>query len=163
MTTLENMSQSYPTPLLSPISASWPKSTWDSSDGPGLARSDSAGAATATPSTPSIWRSTHILDRSERVQLRGAARGLNIYDLGWKRNILSVLAPDLSFNRHRLGKRRRLKSLLLVLWPLTDPPAGGDEFEYDDNTLEKLKNLTRKLRLSDEAAEAQEGMWEDDA
>jgi hypothetical protein len=86
--------------------------------------------------------------------LREAASKLNVYDLGWRRNIMSVLALNETM-------RYRMSSLLTLAWPLTAPPAGGEAFDYDDDKLEKLRRLTRRLRLSDMAAEADEDMWED--
>jgi hypothetical protein len=67
---------------------------------------------------------------------------------------MSVLAPNET-------RRYRLSSILTLAWPLTAAPAGGEAFDYDDDKLEKLRRLTRRLRLADRAAEADEDMWED--
>ena len=132
LTTLENMSHSFPTALLDDTAQDEPSHT---------------------PITTS-WRPDHLLDRSERMRLREAASELNVYDLGWRRNIMSVLAPNET-------RRYRLSSILTLAWPLTAAPVGGEAFDYDDDKLEKMRRLTRRLRLADRAAEADEDMWED--
>ena len=63
MTTLENLTHSYPSALLP----------------------DSPGTMTRT------WKPDHLLTRSERYRLRVEASEINVYDLGWRRNLRNLL------------------------------------------------------------------------
>ena len=55
------------------------------------------------------WRGNHLLNRPERVRLREEASALNVYDLGWRRNIRELLI--------RSGQRG-VTSYLSCFWPL---------------------------------------------
>jgi len=60
----------------------------------------------------SEWRGDHLLSRPERVRLRQEASQLNVYDLGWRRNIEDIL----------LGTGRKRKGLFgyfMAFWPLS--------------------------------------------
>lgn len=121
MTTLEQISHTYPSALL-PVRP----------------------AASDTGTTPlSTWKPDHLLTRAERHRLFDEARNINVYDIGWRKNILQVLVGDVSRSR-RASKR----SWAVALWPLA-PSSNGDghEFEYDETKLERLRRLTEDLRL----------------
>ncbi len=77
MTTLENLTHSYPSALLP--------------DSP-------------EPSERK-WKPEHMLTRMERYRLRHEASEINVYDLGWRRNLRGLL----------VGKKG---SLLRAFWPL---------------------------------------------
>lgn len=81
-TTLEDITNEVPAVLLS---------AEDHADGP-----------------PREWRGDHLLSRPERVRLRSEASKLNVYDLGWRRNLASIFCPG-----HQVTPR----ILLACLWP----------------------------------------------
>lgn len=59
-------------------------------------------------SQPIQWKGDHLLSRAERVRLRDEASSLNVYDLGWRRNLKSIFCPDRSMS---------VKLLPACLWP----------------------------------------------
>ena len=117
ITTLENMTHSYPSALLLEASG-------------GVSSSRSAANGNGT------WKPDHLLTRQERSRLRREARDINVYDLGWRRNLQSV------FGR---------QSMWAWMWPIsrTSPSwdrEGGHFFEVDEIKLDRLRHLTRELR-----------------
>lgn len=62
MTTLENITHSYPSALLPD-----------------------------NPDTPQSWKPDHLLTRLERYRLRREASEINVYNLGWRRNLRGLL------------------------------------------------------------------------
>jgi hypothetical protein len=56
------------------------------------------------------WRGDHLLSRPERVRLREEASALNVYDLGWRRNIREVFMRS---------SQKGLRGYVTCLWPLT--------------------------------------------
>ncbi|WWD22188.1 hypothetical protein CI109_106679 [Kwoniella shandongensis] len=122
-TTLENITHSYPSVLLD------------------IPPSPTNGHDTLQ------WKPDHMLTRWERQRLRHEARDINVYDLGWRRNLKTIFVANADSDE-RLGMRRFLRAV----WPLEgrksdrlDRPA-GHFFEYDATKLEKLKILTIELR-----------------
>nr|KIR44131.1 hypothetical protein I312_06664 [Cryptococcus bacillisporus CA1280] len=91
------------------------------------------------------------------------AQGINVYDLGWRRNLKEVFFGNDS-HRHRgsdLGdggwdedndKRVTIGMALGAMWPSKigydmSAPIAGHVFPYDPCALEQLKMLSEKLRL----------------
>ncbi|KAK6903917.1 hypothetical protein I203_107428 [Kwoniella mangroviensis CBS 8507] len=111
-TTLENITHSYPSALLDGI----PK-----------------GAQ---------WKADHLLTRSERNRLRWEAREINVYDLGWRKNLKILF----------LGEERDITMLGVIqaLWPTGRPSRydrrSGHFFAYNPHKFEKLRDLTMELR-----------------
>ncbi|KAM0789703.1 hypothetical protein ACM66B_006563 [Microbotryomycetes sp. NB124-2] len=100
------------------------------------------GGAKVTPSRstsrthdgPSVhFRPDHDLTRQERWQLEKANSKLNIYDLGWKRNLSEIFG----------GWDERWSWLLPVGWP----PGDGTTFPINRDKLEKLRQITADIRL----------------
>jgi palmitoyltransferase len=81
LTTLENLSYSGPSVLLDHAKSS----------------------GRAGPAMPSAWKPDHLLSRDQRNRLRREARGINVYDLGWRQNIKAVFGD---------------RSPFLALWPM---------------------------------------------
>jgi len=81
-TTLENLSYSYPSVLLETAE-------------------DGAGGTDGRQ-----WKPDHLLSRSDRNRLRREARDINVYDLGWRRNLRSIFGD---------------RSTFLALWPTVRP------------------------------------------
>ncbi|ORX34461.1 DHHC palmitoyltransferase-domain-containing protein [Kockovaella imperatae] len=92
--------------------------------------------------TSARWTPDHLLTREERVRLRREARHINVYDLGWKKNLAQIFGKG---------------TLLSSLWPLSRPAANyetdaGHFYPVDEEKLEGLKRLTRELRFRDNAS-----------
>jgi palmitoyltransferase len=81
MTTLESISFTYPSVLL------------DASD----------HLSSGLGGDKRRWKPDHLLTREERNRLRREARGINVYDLGFKENIRSVFGD---------------RSKFLAFWPM---------------------------------------------
>lgn len=58
------------------------------------------------------WRGDHLLGRDERVGLRNEASALNVYDMGWRRNLKSIFCPDQQIS---------IRVISLCLWPPARP------------------------------------------
>lgn len=123
MSTLEQMSYTHPSALLPPPHSSTPHPD------PTI--------------THTNWKPDHLLTRNERRRLSEEARDINVYDLGWKRNIKQVLLGDDHALRTRTGM-----FVWRAIWPLAAARNGdGHGFEYDEDKLERLRRLTKELRL----------------
>ena len=72
MTTLENLTYSYPSVLLS-----------DS-------QSNDTSGSSSRHGSQMAWKPDHLLTRDERNRLRRDARSINVYDRGWRRNLDSI-------------------------------------------------------------------------
>ncbi|WWC87072.1 uncharacterized protein L201_001958 [Kwoniella dendrophila CBS 6074] len=112
-TTLENITHSYPSALLDEI----PK-----------------GAQ---------WKADHLLTRSERNRLKWEAREINVYDLGWRKNLKNLF----------FGSDHRRISIIRMfgtLWPTGRPNKSdrraGHFFAYNPRNFDKLRDLTLELR-----------------
>jgi palmitoyltransferase len=88
MTTLENLTHSYPSVLLESEAPGHAGTGFpDSSD-----RVDSKTKTRRNGGDPAPkWRPDHLLTRQERTRLRREARRINVYDKGWRVNILEIL------------------------------------------------------------------------
>ncbi|EJT50853.1 vacuole protein [Trichosporon asahii var. asahii CBS 2479] len=98
---------------------------------------------------PGAWRPDHILTRPERTRLRREAREINVYDLGWARNVRQVMVGDATLPAASWGEWAR--DVARAAWPLTPPRmqkyARGHVFAHDRDALRDLKALTREVRL----------------
>lgn len=98
---------------------------------------------------PGAWRPDHILTRPERTRLRREAREINVYDLGWPRNVRQVMVGDASSPAATWGDWAR--DAARAAWPLSRPKAHkygrGHVFAHDGDALRELKALTREVRL----------------
>lgn len=103
-TTLEEMHRSVPTALLDP---------------PTRALLETLGDRGSRNRTPGAWRPDHILTRPERNRLREGARGINVYDIGWRRNLRSVLVGEDALPPTTW--RGSLDEVLGAMWPLSRP------------------------------------------
>jgi palmitoyltransferase len=63
-----------------------------------------------SPEGQAGWRGDHLLTRPERLRLREEVSALNVYNLGWMRNIRTVLLGS--------DRRRGVPVYLRALWPL---------------------------------------------
>ncbi|OXC85204.1 vacuolar protein [Cryptococcus neoformans] len=142
MTTLESITHSYPTSLLSPLPPSHDTS----------------------PSSP--FPSASKLPYKQRQSLSRKAQAINVYDLGWRRNLKQVFFASHSNHRARgpdhpgdgrrcedANKRMTIGMILGAMWPTNigydqSHPLAGHVFPYDPCALEQLKTLTEKLRSS---------------
>ena len=106
---------------------------------------------------PGAWRPDHILTRPERTRLRREAREINVYDLGWARNVRQVMVGDATLPAASWGDWAR--DVAHAAWPLTPPRmqkyARGHVFAHDRDALRDLKALTREVRLGLGEAEAE--------
>lgn len=106
------------------------------------------------------WRGDHLLSRAERIKLRSEATALNVYDLGWKRNLGSIFLPDRPLTVFTffscfwpIGRsQERCVNTPHPLWAvcLLDRQniSGGHHFEHDPTKLERLRELTVELRFA---------------
>ncbi|KAK8846875.1 hypothetical protein IAR55_005965 [Kwoniella newhampshirensis] len=114
-TTLENITHSYPSVLLDIV-----------------------------PDDSHQWKPDHLLTRREKQKLRYEAREINVYDMGWRKN-LSVLF----LGQSAASKQGWWGKIARAMWPVNrkdDQGFGGHYFEYDEEKLERLKLLTMELR-----------------
>lgn len=81
LTTLENLSYTGPSVMLDKVKSS-------------------GGRQAGRVST---WKPDHLLSRDERNRLRREARRINVYDLGWRKNIKAVFGD---------------RSTILAFWPM---------------------------------------------
>ncbi|KIR97642.1 vacuolar protein [Cryptococcus deuterogattii 2001/935-1] len=140
MTTLESITHSYPTSLLFSL------------------------PLRPAPPSHSHSPSRQKLSYKERQSLSQKAQGINVYGLGWRRNLKEVFFGN-DDNRHRgsdLGhggwdedndKRVTIGMILGAMWPSKigydkSDPLAGHVFPYDPCALEQLKMLSEKLRSS---------------
>nr|XP_019047369.1 hypothetical protein I302_03982 [Kwoniella bestiolae CBS 10118]OCF26299.1 hypothetical protein I302_03982 [Kwoniella bestiolae CBS 10118] len=111
-TTLENITHSYPSALLDEI----PR-----------------GAQ---------WKADHLLTRSERNRLKWEAREINVYDLGWRKNVKNMFFGE--------DGHITVMSAIMALWPTGRPSRydrrSGHFFAYNSDNFEKLRDLTLELR-----------------
>ncbi|WVQ84850.1 hypothetical protein IAT38_007007 [Cryptococcus sp. DSM 104549] len=142
MTTLENITHAYPTALFDelPTSHAAPPST-----------SPTGSYSAASRPSPPRWKSDHLLTRRERQRLRWEAREINVYDLGWRRNLF-----DLFF---RGESRVTAWGVVRAVWPLAGrvdrlDKRPGHFFAHDEKAYAKLKDLTMELRYGVERADA---------
>ncbi|WVF69853.1 hypothetical protein IAT40_004634 [Kwoniella sp. CBS 6097] len=111
-TTLENITHSYPSALLD------------------------------TPPKGRSWKADHLLTRAERFRLREEAREINVYDLGWKRNLRDLMIGG----EGRIGRFGWIKAFFPVGRPMRFDGRAGHYFAYDAEKLDRLKELTAELR-----------------
>lgn len=142
LTTLEHMTHTYPHWLMAELDGSAPHSSTNLAD----PRSASFSSA-----------NDHLLSRSDRHRLRRQARDVNVWDLGWRRNLrILFVGPTGSF-QDQPGPVR-VMNILRGLWPLSKVEkrfvlsasatvASGHEFVYDDVKLDRLRWITNELRL----------------
>nr|ODN93332.1 hypothetical protein L203_00603 [Cryptococcus depauperatus CBS 7841] len=126
MTTLENITHSYPTALLDiPLSPS------------------EEGVILSPFGQKTEWKPDHKLTRRERLHLRYEAQEINVYDLGVCRNLRELFFGEDIVNILNVGK---------ALWPGCRPRSqiydkqAGHFHSYDPSSLAKLKELTLELR-----------------
>jgi hypothetical protein len=97
-----------------------------------------------TAASQPTWKPDHLLTRHDRRRLSDEARDINVYDLGWRRNIVQTLLGD----NHNRRRRRGVIGLFSAIWPLSPARNGnGHDFEYDEEQLGRLRRLTEELRL----------------
>ncbi|GMK59485.1 hypothetical protein CspeluHIS016_0800910 [Cutaneotrichosporon spelunceum] len=133
-TTLEDMNRLPPAALLDPETRS---------------RLEALGERGSRRRTPGAWRPDHILTRNERNKLREEARSLNVYNVGWRNNLRSVMVGD---GATPSSSWRELVHNIVTganpLAPLKRKQYGpGHFFPHDPATLESLRNLTREMRV----------------
>lgn len=142
LTTLEHMTHTYPHWLMSALDGSAPPQPESQSE---------------PPSVPFASADDHLLSRSDRHRLRRQARDLNVWDLGWRRNLRTLFIGPVGSLQDPTGPVRVL-DVLLGLWPLSKVEkrfgisasatvAAGHEFVYDDVKLDRLRWITNELRL----------------
>ncbi len=99
--------------------------------------------------TPGAWRPDHILTRNERTKLRDEARSINVYDVGWRTNLRSVMVGDGA--PAATSWRQLAHNILAGANPLAPPRrkryGSGHFFPHEPATLERLRQLTREMRV----------------
>ncbi|WVQ75712.1 hypothetical protein IAR50_005342 [Cryptococcus sp. DSM 104548] len=135
-TTLENITHSYPSALFDlPPSQLTPFPSSPRTPG-----RPSYSSSRPVPQPPR-WRPDHMLTRRERERLRYEAKKIDVYDLGWRKNLKSVFLGDEVVS---------VWSILKAMWPrmsrLEDARA-GHYFEFDAHAFKKLKDVTMELRF----------------
>ncbi|BEI87203.1 hypothetical protein CcaverHIS002_0705490 [Cutaneotrichosporon cavernicola] len=133
-TTLEDMNRLPPAVLLDPGTR---------------ARLEELGERGSRRRTPGAWRPDHILTRNERIKLRDEARSINVYNVGWRANLRSVMVGDGAVPS---GSWRELaQNIMTGANPLAAPRrkryGPGHFFPHDPAMLENLRNLTREMRV----------------
>ncbi|SCZ97873.1 BZ3500_MvSof-1268-A1-R1_Chr3-3g06426 [Microbotryum saponariae] len=94
----------------------------------------------ASDSRPAHYRSeNHAMSREDRKRLDEAQGRLNIYDLGWKRNLRQVMGESWKEWFVPFG------------WPAGD----GHSFPVDQEQLDQLRNITLLIRSGQHHAHAQ--------
>ncbi|KDE07225.1 hypothetical protein MVLG_02448 [Microbotryum lychnidis-dioicae p1A1 Lamole] len=94
----------------------------------------------ASDSRPAHYRSeNHAMSREDRKRLEQAQGRLNIYDLGWKRNLKQVMGESWKEWFVPFG------------WPAGD----GHSFPVDQEQLDQLRNITLLIRSGQHHAHAQ--------
>ncbi|ODN79254.1 hypothetical protein L202_03269 [Cryptococcus amylolentus CBS 6039] len=161
-TTLENITHSYPSALLDLPSPHSPSSPSSSSPQPGDRNTSSSRQSYPEPGR---WKPDHMLTRRERERLRHDAKEINVYDLGWRKNLRRVF-----FGEEEVG----VWGILAALWPRAGrsrDARAGHYFEFDAKAFEKLKAVTIELRYgavkdeledSDTEESEDEDGWEGD-
>ncbi|KAL0243393.1 hypothetical protein I308_105357 [Cryptococcus tetragattii IND107] len=102
------------------------------------------------------------LSYKERQFLSQKAQGINVYDLGWRRNLKEAFFGNDSHRHHGSDlddggwdedndKRVTIGMALGAMWPSKmgydkSDPIAGHVFPYDPRALEQLKMLSEKLR-----------------
>ncbi|KAL1409717.1 palmitoyltransferase for Vac8p [Vanrija albida] len=109
------------------------------------------GARGSRYRTPGAWRPDHILTRPERTRLRREARAINVFDMGWRYNLRSVMLGDAVASAPPGSWKQVAHDVASAAWPLSRPrmkaATGGHYFDYDKQGLERLKSVTTELRL----------------
>ncbi|OCF37477.1 hypothetical protein I316_00601 [Kwoniella heveanensis BCC8398] len=95
------------------------------------------------PPKGKTWKADHLLTRSERFRLREEAREINVYDLGWKRNLKDLLIGG---EGTKVGKLGWVKAFFPIGRPMRSDGRAGHYFAYDAAKLDRLKELTAELR-----------------
>lgn len=133
-TTLEDLNRLPPAALLDPDTR---------------ARLEVLGERGSRHRTPGAWRPDHILTRNERNKLRDEARSINVYNVGWRANLRSVMVGDgVSPASSWKELARNIATGANPLAPLRSKQYGpGHFFPHDAATLERLRNLTREMRV----------------
>ncbi|RSH83805.1 palmitoyltransferase for Vac8p [Saitozyma podzolica] len=126
-TTLEDITHTYPSALLGSASSASPKQS----------RSQSGSAVGRG------WKPDHLLTRLERTRLRTEAHSINVYDLGLRRNLEALLLG--ARGSEVLGWRRWVRAG----WSVAGVGGDGHYGEYDAGKLERLRELTRELRVGE--------------
>ncbi|KLT45715.1 zf-DHHC-domain-containing protein, partial [Cutaneotrichosporon oleaginosum] len=133
-TTLEDMNRLPPAALLDPDTR---------------ARLEALGERGSRHRTPGAWRPDHILTRNERNKLRDEARSINVYNVGWRKNVRSVMVGD--GVRAATSWRELADNIVRGANPLAPPRrkrhGPGHFFPHDSATLERLRALTREMRV----------------
>lgn len=133
-TTLEDMNRLPPAALLDPDTR---------------ARLESLGERGSRRRTPGAWRPDHVLTRNERNRLRDEARSINVYDVGWRNNLRTVMIGDGAVEA--TSWRGMLANFVVganPLAPLRRKRHGpGHFFPHDAATLERLRALTLEMRV----------------
>lgn len=90
-----------------------------------------------------------MLSRDERIRLRDEASKLNVYDLGWRRNLKSIFCPDQPMS---------VKAMLACFWPPHRPEnryvtlGRCEKFETDQIGMRRLGDIPSNMireRFSD--------------
>ncbi|KAK4684173.1 hypothetical protein P7C73_g6030, partial [Tremellales sp. Uapishka_1] len=109
-------------------------------------------AALVSAASSKGWKPDHLLTRGERNRLRDEAHEINVYDLGWRKNLREVFGD---------GAERQMSwvGVVKALWPsnsgINRRANEGHWFPYDEEAFEMLKVLTMELRLG--SADADHG------
>lgn len=133
-TTLEDLNRLPPAALLDPDTR---------------ARLEALGERGSRRRTPGAWRPDHILTRNERNHLRDEARSINVYNVGWRNNLRTVMVGD---GTNPSGNLRSLiANIVTAANPLASPQrkrhGAGHFFPHEPATLERLRALTLEMRV----------------
>nr|XP_018265517.1 uncharacterized protein I303_01883 [Kwoniella dejecticola CBS 10117]OBR87675.1 hypothetical protein I303_01883 [Kwoniella dejecticola CBS 10117] len=113
-TTLENITHAYPAALLDEV----------------------------PQNTQAQWKADHLLTRDERRRLKHQAREINVYDLGWRKNLKNLFFGE--------GRGVTVIGIIGAFWPAGRPHRhdrrAGHFFDYNPEHFDKLRELTLELR-----------------
>lgn len=113
------------------------------------ARLESLGERGSRHRTPGAWRPDHILTRNERNRLRDEARAINVYNVGWRSNLRSVMLGDGA--APATSTRDLFYSIVTGANPLAPIQrkrhGPGHFFPHEPSSLERLKALTMEMRV----------------